>query len=158
MFSTNQALTLHTKKLHGGVKDQLCRFCSKEFWSPTILKEHERIHTNEKPYSCPSCSRPFRTAGLLRKHVRTHNNEKRYKCRICEKPFSATGNRKEHERNVHGVERIMCPKNCGKHFRRNRLAAEHAVTCNGPLACDETQRPSVLVGRYSLDVSWNYLQ
>jgi len=132
-FSSKPNLSDHKKKIHGGgQRDKLCRFCSKEFWSATILREHERIHTNEKPYECKLCGRPFRTAGLLRKHVmRTHHNEKRYPCRICGRPFSATGNRKEHERNVHGIDKIYCPRACGKSFRRNRQMKDHALLCTG---------------------------
>jgi len=131
-FNSKLAVRNHTLRLHGGVKNHLCRFCPRSFWSISIMRDHERTHTNEKPYSCPYCSRPFRETGLLRKHIRTHTNEKPYPCRTCGKYFSTTSNRGEHERNVHTNERFECPKRCGKLFRRNGHANTHGQTCTGP--------------------------
>ena len=131
VFHTNTQFSVHKQKKHGGEKKNLCRFCPFKTWTRKDLRTHERIHTNERPYHCRFCHKRFKAANVLRFHEATHekNRQAKWPCKLCDKLFICPRYAKWHEKEQHTPPKIPCPYHCGRMFRRNQKANNHARIC-----------------------------
>ena len=75
-----------------------CRYCDKNFISPSELKRHEKTHTGEKTFICEVCGKGYTQAGHLKTHEKLHSGEKQFHCDNCDQAFSGSGQLKEHKR------------------------------------------------------------
>ncbi|KAG5849554.1 hypothetical protein ANANG_G00112180 [Anguilla anguilla] len=96
-------------------RKSVCRFCWKNFGSPSQLELHLRTHSVEKPFSCTQCGKQFAQSRTLRIHQSTHLSERRFLCPHCGKSFFSSRDLKKHQA-VHTRERPFVCSLCRKSF------------------------------------------
>ena len=77
-FNSVKAWNAHHCRLHWG--DLLkCRLCSKEFKTPSFMRDHMYTHSN-KAFKCNLCHMVFTFKSSYQIHRRTHLKARLYKC------------------------------------------------------------------------------
>ena len=70
-----------------------CRYCSQEYSTRLLLKEHMRLHTE-----CAICGKAYRSLKFLRKHMALHPQMKRHTCEVCGEVFTGLQALIEHKK------------------------------------------------------------
>lgn len=87
-------LKTHKRKVHDGVKNNICKYCGKGFFNIHTLKIHTaNVHEpkgvpKERKYVCEVCGKAFRDTGNLSDHKkRVHLKLYRFSCHYCGMKF-----------------------------------------------------------------------
>ncbi|XP_068225472.1 zinc finger protein 600-like [Palaemon carinicauda] len=86
-FTSLEALSRHTYRVHMVKKNVQCKFCKKLFHK-RVYDVHLRTHTGERPYECEECDSTFVQKNHLVKHMKTHCAKNGHKCDVCGTLFS----------------------------------------------------------------------
>jgi len=106
-FVQSSHLMRHKQKMHGGVKQFQCSYCSYNCSVENSLRVHERIHTGKRPFQCGQCDMSFASSSSLRVHERVHTGERPYKCNECDKDFSVQCNLVRHINMIHKKKKSL---------------------------------------------------
>ena len=102
-------------------KNHQCKFCNKEFFRISHLKNHtKKEHQNElqktKSLKCDICEKLFSGPAGLWTHKRYIHEKESSKCDICKEVFSFPGSLDRHRKKVHEGKKIQKCKICRKEF------------------------------------------
>lgn len=114
------------------VTKYMCRYCARQFDSPTEMQNHISTHAKEKaPHTCYVCGKMYRTPSKLQRHVRVHSGERPYACNICGRRFTRSDHVKQHMK-VHmpQKQRNTC-KLCNTKFMRRQTLHNHLQQNHG---------------------------
>lgn len=102
-----------------------CRFCDRHFNHPDGRDRHESIH---KFFDCGFCSKNFKTQELLKEHMRIHTEQTKFLCPhpTCDVIFQDRRSLREHRVNSHDPEEFICEvEDCGKILSTARALKNH---------------------------------
>ena len=133
-YKTTRTFRDHQMAVHGEEADKkhLCSYCPAKFHRRIDRKRHEMIHTEEKPFQCRFCPKSFGRRERMQFHERTHGERRKdVPCRLCGNCYYDEKQRNAHEKMFHNPPKRPCPFQCGKMFRTNHHAREHAQRIHG---------------------------
>ncbi|XP_069106469.1 uncharacterized protein [Argopecten irradians] len=111
----------------------MCRFCARQFDTPTEMQSHIATHTRGKStsHSCYVCGKTYSTPSKLQRHVRVHSGERPYACNICGRRFTRSDHVKQHLK-VHmpQKQRNIC-RLCDMKFLRRQTLHSHLQQSHG---------------------------
>ena len=132
VFITNQALLMHTWKVHNTEnklkrKDgKKCPYCEKRFQGDGNYLEHVKAkHEKNTPFKCDECDRSYGTNRKLVSHKEMVH--RRVKCELCGKEICNSFLLKRHKSSVHGItpmDAYQCEK-CTSFFRTQTSLDKH---------------------------------
>jgi uncharacterized Zn-finger protein len=106
------------------VKHQ-CRYCDRVFNQPDARDRHETVH---RFFDCGYCSKNFKTQELLKEHTRIHTEQTKFLCPhpTCNEIFQDRRSLREHRLDDHDPEEFICEvEECGKIFPSARALKNH---------------------------------
>ena len=106
-FSTEKAMKLHMKTIHGGAKYS-CKQCSFITFQLGNLKRHQISKHEQRRYSCNLCDRTFTDKGHVRRHKMSKHEGVRYQCSKCEYRATLIADLKRHHQAKHESVRYPC--------------------------------------------------
>ena len=100
-----RSLTLHKKRKHQKIKEDICYICGKAFADAASLKGHMKARHLEEPrqYVCDKCGATYPFEMSLRRHV-SLKHPVYYLCTCCEKLFTSLKKLKVHLLNDHNIK------------------------------------------------------
>ncbi|KAJ8321736.1 hypothetical protein KUTeg_000207 [Tegillarca granosa] len=113
----------------------MCRYCARQFDSPTEMQAHIATHargkSNTQCHTCYVCGKTYSTPSKLQRHVRVHSGERPYSCNICGRRFTRSDHVKQHLK-VHmpQKQRNTC-RVCGMKFLRRQALHSHLQQSHG---------------------------
>uniref|UniRef100_A0A1L8DGQ7 Putative c2h2-type zn-finger protein n=1 Tax=Nyssomyia neivai TaxID=330878 RepID=A0A1L8DGQ7_9DIPT len=158
MFTTSQALKLHTQEKHPQV-DYTCSHCNLNFMNDAAYKRHIEVsHPDAKAteapttavttttqmrtsvmYTCSVCGWKTGERQVYEEHVRKHNKMKPFKCRICNQRFETRESASKHAK-THQPDYFKCG-DCATSFPQRELLMKHfEVHHKGAIAGQTTHK------------------
>lgn len=140
--------------------------CSKQFAALGNFQAHKKIHTGIRDQLCPVCNKGFITSGDLARHMVTHTGIKNHHCDICGKSFTRNRDMVAHKKKLHlsherSTETYKC-RECHKVFATAISLSTHYrihVTPQAPIAPIATAAIGAPIGKYksitSFIVQWS---
>ena len=109
-FPRDKDMRRHVKKWHfKREKNYKCNQCTKEFYQPGQLLQHQRgVHLGLKDFKCDLCDFEAAYHNTLREHILTIHEGVMYRCDYpgCTKEMNRKGNLDAHKKSAHGILRI----------------------------------------------------
>lgn len=102
-----------------------CRYCDRFFNFADGRDRHETIH---KFFDCGFCSKNFKTQELLKEHTRIHTEQTKFLCphQSCEEIFGDRRSMRAHRLEAHDPEEFICEvEECGRIFPSARALKNH---------------------------------
>ncbi|KAF0287028.1 Zinc finger protein 768 [Amphibalanus amphitrite] len=85
-----------------------CPICKKVFTREDVVRGHiKRVHMKERPHVCAQCGKTFVSVYSLQRHEMIHNNEYRFYCQECGDGFRQKQQLTAHMRHKHGVVDVV---------------------------------------------------
>lgn len=113
-----------------------CRYCDRVFNFADGRDRHETIH---KFFDCGFCSKNFKTQELLKEHTRIHTEQTKFLCPhpSCDEIFSDRRSMRSHRLDAHDPEEFICEvEECGKIFPSARALKNHKKYKHVESDCD----------------------
>ena len=107
-FQTKLAknLTIHKKRVHDKIREEICHVCGKAFFDKVVLRQHVNdMHTEgEKEFVCEKCGATYTSMSSLKGHVR-EKHPVYYLCAYCDKKMYLSQKKlRVHLLNEHSVK------------------------------------------------------
>uniref|UniRef100_A0A8D8YD46 Zinc finger protein 112 n=1 Tax=Cacopsylla melanoneura TaxID=428564 RepID=A0A8D8YD46_9HEMI len=146
-FKTKDALAIHQKHLHHGIKPKKkfsfkCDLCPKAYTCRERLEAHHFSHTHIKKFICDLCSIHLSSMAVLKAHIkRVHQSDPEPKtkvqCHVCGSEYLNKVSLSRHIRCIHGDGKPKCHI-CGKVVSNKQVLKDHINYHTGekPYACE----------------------
>lgn len=141
---TARSLTMHKKRRHEQVSEEVCYICGKSFFDHFALKLHmEIIHASgDKQYVCDKCGSSYNSMHSLRGHVRD-KHPVYYLCTFCETMFTSSRKLRIHFFKEHnckcGIKDFYVCWKCQKCCSSSKDLDEHLKAVHDFNDCEKCQ-------------------
>uniref|UniRef100_A0A8D9EMH6 Zinc finger protein 59 n=1 Tax=Cacopsylla melanoneura TaxID=428564 RepID=A0A8D9EMH6_9HEMI len=131
-FKTKDALAIHQKHLHHGIKPKkkysfACHLCPKAYTSRQRLGEHQYSHDRIKKFICDLCGSQQSTTGNLMAHIKRVHQPRpdvKFQCHLCGAEFRNKTSVSSHINFIHGDGKPKCHI-CGKVVSNKQVLKDH---------------------------------
>ncbi|XP_053699429.1 zinc finger protein 93-like [Sabethes cyaneus] len=94
--------------MHTDSNPHVCDICGKVFSTNCAVQLHRKnVHGLDEPYQCPDCDRAFRSDIELRQHRFSHRAGRHFKCKLCGKKYNYNTGLKYHMQAAHRSESLL---------------------------------------------------